>query len=76
MEHKGRPLGWVVLDGDGRPTGPMEISLVPIAACLAIAWLFFETARDGTQFRALLIALAVIVLLYAKNGRVKHCRLE
>ena len=42
------------------PGGP----LVPIAACLAIAWLFFETARDGTQFRALLIALAVIVLLY------------
>jgi hypothetical protein len=32
LEHEGRPMGWVVLDGNGRPTGPMEISLVPIAA--------------------------------------------
>jgi hypothetical protein len=32
LEHKGRPMGWVVLDGDGRPMGPMEIALLPIAA--------------------------------------------
>jgi APA family basic amino acid/polyamine antiporter len=42
------------------PGGPT----VPIAACLAIAWLFFETARDGKQFYGLLIALAVIFVLY------------
>lgn len=42
------------------PGGP----LVPILACAAIAWLFFETARDGTQLYALLIALAIIFALY------------
>jgi hypothetical protein len=29
--HKGRPLGWVKLDGAGRPHGPLEISLAPIS---------------------------------------------
>lgn len=42
------------------PGGP----LVPLAACASIAWLFFETARDGSQLIALLIALAIILALY------------
>ena len=42
------------------PGGPV----VPVLACIAVAWLFFETARDGTQLRALLIALAIIFALY------------
>jgi amino acid transporter len=42
------------------PGGP----LIPIATCIAVAWLFFETARDGTQFYALLLALAIILALY------------
>ena len=42
------------------PGGPT----VPILACLAIAWLFFETARDGDQLYALLVALAIILALY------------
>jgi amino acid transporter len=42
------------------PGGP----LIPIATCIAVAWLFFETARDGTQFYALLVALAIILALY------------
>ena len=42
------------------PGGP----LIPIATCLAVAWLFYETARDGTQFYALLAALAIILALY------------
>ena len=42
------------------PGGPT----IPIAAILAVTWLFYETARDGTQFYALLIALAVIFVLY------------
>ena len=43
------------------PGGPV----IPLAACVAIAWLFYETARDGTQLYALLIALAIILALYA-----------
>jgi amino acid transporter len=42
------------------PGGP----IVPIASCLALAWLFFETARDGSQFYALLGWLAFILALY------------
>lgn len=42
------------------PFGPA----IPVAACVAITWLFYETAKDGTQFYALLIALAVIFALY------------
>lgn len=42
------------------PGGPT----VPILACVAIAWLFFETARDKSQLYGLLVALAIIVALY------------
>jgi hypothetical protein len=38
--------------------------VVPIAAILAVSWLFFETARDGKQFWGMVIALAVIFTLY------------
>jgi amino acid transporter len=52
------------------PGGP----LVPVIACGSIAWLFFETARDGSQLYALLIALAIIFALYGlralRRGRV------
>ena len=37
---------------DGQPFVIPGGPLVPIAACAAIAWLFFETARDGEQFKA------------------------
>ncbi|HEX2493473.1 MAG TPA: hypothetical protein VHK24_06820, partial [Steroidobacter sp.] len=50
---------------DGKPFVIPGGPLVPILACFAIAWLFFETARDGTQLYALLIALAIIFTLYA-----------
>jgi APA family basic amino acid/polyamine antiporter len=48
------------------PGGP----LVPVLACAAIAWLFIETVRNEaeggiTQLYALLIALAIILALYA-----------
>jgi basic amino acid/polyamine antiporter, APA family len=45
------------------PGGP----LVPIAACAAIAWLFFETisGQDGDdQLKSMIIALAIIFALY------------
>lgn len=42
------------------PGGP----LIPIAACIAVAWLFIETARDGTQLYGLIVALAIIFALY------------
>jgi amino acid transporter len=48
---------------DGEPFKTPGGPLVPIAACFAIAWLFYETA-DGSQFYALLIALAIIFTLY------------
>lgn len=51
------------------PGGP----LVPLAACASIAWLFFETARDGSQLSALLIALAIILALYGVRAlRRRH----
>jgi APA family basic amino acid/polyamine antiporter len=43
------------------PGGP----LIPVAACAAVAWLFYETARDSTQLYALLIVLAIVLVLYA-----------
>ena len=50
------------------PGGP----LVPIAAMLAVSWLFFETARDGEQFWGMVIALAVIFTLYGLRAlRIK-----
>jgi APA family basic amino acid/polyamine antiporter len=45
------------------PGGP----LVPIAACAAIAWLFFETINGqdgGDQLKSMVIALAIIFALY------------
>jgi amino acid transporter len=41
------------------PGGPV----VPIAACISIAWLLYETAA-GDQLKALVIALVVIFALY------------
>jgi APA family basic amino acid/polyamine antiporter len=49
---------------DGKPFIIPGGPIVPIAACAAIAWLFFETARDGEQFKGLIVALAVIFVLY------------
>jgi amino acid transporter len=49
---------------DGQPFVIPGGPLVPIAACLAVAWLFFETARDGQQFKGMVIALVVIFALY------------
>lgn len=48
------------------PGGPA----IPILACVAVAWLFFETIRNKQeggikQFYAWLIALAIILALYA-----------
>lgn len=41
-------------------------ALVPIAACAATAWLFYETARGNSeQFKALGVVLVVILALYA-----------
>ncbi|HEY5807604.1 MAG TPA: amino acid permease, partial [Povalibacter sp.] len=47
------------------PGGP----LIPVLACVAVAWLFFETVRNKheggiKQFYAWLIALAIIFALY------------
>jgi basic amino acid/polyamine antiporter, APA family len=49
---------------DGKPFVIPGGPTVPIAACLAISWLFYETARDGKQLKGMLIALAVIFVLY------------
>jgi amino acid transporter len=48
---------------DGEPFKTPGGPLVPIAACVSIAWLFYETA-DDSQFYALLMALAIIFTLY------------
>jgi hypothetical protein len=37
---------------------------VPIAACVSLAWLFYETVQE-TQLTWLLIVLAIIFCLYA-----------
>jgi len=43
------------------PGGPA----VPIAACVALAWLFYETARSNReQFKALAVVLVVVIVLY------------
>jgi APA family basic amino acid/polyamine antiporter len=52
------------------PGGP----LVPLLACAAVAWLFVETARDGTQLYALLLALAIILALYAIRALRRRAR--
>jgi len=48
---------------DGEPFLAPGGPLVPIATCLALAWLFYETVKPD-QFIALMIVLAVIVTLY------------
>jgi basic amino acid/polyamine antiporter, APA family len=49
---------------DGQPFVIPGGPLVPIATLFAVAWLFFETARDGKQLKGMIIALAVIFTLY------------
>jgi APA family basic amino acid/polyamine antiporter len=52
---------------DGQPFVIPGGPLVPIAACGAIAWLFFETisGEDGDdQLKSMIIALAIIFALY------------
>lgn len=48
---------------DGEPFLAPGGSLVPIAACICIAWVFYETV-ERTQFIALVLVLAVIFILY------------
>jgi len=48
---------------DGEPFLAPGGPLVPIAACLSLAWLFYETVRLD-QFIALMIVLAVTLVLY------------
>jgi amino acid transporter len=48
---------------DGEPFLAPGGTLVPIAACLSLAWLFYETVTRE-QFIALLIVLAVVFALY------------
>lgn len=48
---------------DGEPFLAPGGSLVPIAACVSLSWLFYETVRPD-QFLALMIVLAVIFALY------------
>jgi basic amino acid/polyamine antiporter, APA family len=48
---------------DGEPFLAPGGSLVPIAACASIAWVFYETVERG-QFIALVAVLAVIFILY------------
>jgi amino acid transporter len=56
---------------DGEPFLAPGGALVPIAACLSLAWLFFETAT-GKQFIALLIVLAIVFALYfLRSWRLK-----
>lgn len=56
---------------DGEPFLAPGGPLVPIAACLSLAWLFYETAT-GQQFIALLIVLAIVFALYLlRSWRLK-----
>lgn len=52
---------------DGEPFLAPGGALVPIAACLSIAWLFYETVTMK-QFLWLVGVLALIVLLYAARA--------
>lgn len=57
---------------DGEPFLAPGGPLVPIAACLSLAWLFYETVKLD-QFIALMIVLAVIVTLYGLRAlRVRN----
>jgi amino acid transporter len=49
---------------DGEPFRMPGGATVPIAACLAIAWLFYETI-ERAQLIALVVVLLVILALYA-----------
>jgi amino acid transporter len=52
---------------DGQPFVIPGGPLVPIAACLAIVWLFYETVTGkdgGDQLKGMIIAVAVIFALY------------
>ena len=59
---------WVLRRRDVRADGePFKMpggAVVPIAACLAIAWLFYETI-ERAQLIALVVVLLVILALYA-----------
>jgi amino acid transporter len=48
---------------DGEPYLTPGGPLVPIAACVSIAWLFYETVQPD-QFLALIIVLTVVFILY------------
>jgi amino acid transporter len=48
---------------DGEPFQAPGGSLVPIAACLSIAWVFYETVQRD-QFIALILVLVLIFVLY------------
>ncbi len=48
---------------DGEPFQAPGGPLVPIAACVCVAWLFYETVRRE-QFIALLAVLALVLTLY------------
>jgi basic amino acid/polyamine antiporter, APA family len=58
---------WVLRRRDVRTDGEPFVApggpLVPIGACLSLAWLFYETVRRE-QLIALVIVLAVIFILY------------
>jgi basic amino acid/polyamine antiporter, APA family len=57
---------------DGEPFLAPGGPLVPIAACVSLAWLFYETAKPD-QFIALVVVVAVIFLLYALRAwRLKN----
>jgi basic amino acid/polyamine antiporter, APA family len=49
--------------GDGEPFQAPGGALIPIAACVSLAWVFYETV-ERDQFIALVIVLAVIFSLY------------
>jgi basic amino acid/polyamine antiporter, APA family len=56
---------------DGEPFLTPGGPLVPIAACMSIAWLFYETVQQD-QFVALLLVLVIIFLLYGvRAARLK-----
>lgn len=68
---------WVLRKRDVRMAGEPFVlpggPLIPVSACLTITWLFYETAKDGTQFYALLIALAIAFALYGiRSLRMKE----
>jgi basic amino acid/polyamine antiporter, APA family len=61
---------------DGEPFLIPGGAVVPIAACVALAWLLYETARSNLeQFKALGVVLVVVVVLYAVRAvRLRRTR--